>query len=58
MINFDNMGSSLQLAGAQFLNFLSKLSCDFILRRMLILQDFQIAIFPCCLRLESHGHVC
>jgi len=31
---------------------------DFKLRRMSILQDFQRAIFPYCLRLESHGRLC
>jgi len=31
---------------------------DFKPRRMSILQDFQRAIFPYCLRLESHGRLC
>jgi len=36
-----DMGPSLQLVGARFFNFLlSKLSLEFKLRRMLILQDF------------------
>jgi len=50
-----------QSAGCRgkFLNFLlSKLSHDFKLSGMLILQDFQRAIFPYCLMLESHGLVC
>jgi len=56
MVDYDNMGPSLQLVGARFLNFLlSKLSHDFKLCRMLILQDSQRAIFPYYLRLESHG---
>jgi len=59
MVDYDNMGPSLQLAGAQFLNFLlSKLSQDFKLRGISILQDFQRVIFPYCLRLESRGWVC
>jgi len=59
MVDYDNMGPSLQLVGARFLNFLlSQLSCDFRHRRMSILQDFKRAIFPYCLRLESHGRVC
>jgi len=59
MVDYDNMGPSLQRFRAQFLNFLlSQLSHDFKLREMLILQDFQRAIFPYCLRLESHGLVC
>ena len=41
------MGPSLQLVGARFLNFLlRKLSRDFKLSGMSILQDFQRAIFP------------
>jgi len=59
MVAYDNMGPGLQLVRAQFLNFLlSKLSRDFKLLGMSILQDFQRAIFPYCLRLESHGRVC
>ena len=47
MVDYDNMGPSLQLVGARFLNFLlSKLTRDFRLRGMSILQDFQMAIFP------------
>jgi len=53
MVDYDNVGLVLQLAGARFLNLLfSKLSRDFKLRGMSILQDFQRAIFPYC---ESHG---
>jgi len=59
MVHYDNMGPSLHLIGARFLNFLpSKLSHDFKLRGMSILQDFQRAMFPYCLMLESHGRVC
>ena len=59
MVDYDNMGPSLQLIGARFFDFLlSKLLCDFKLCGMSILQDFQRAIFPYCLRLESHGWVC
>ena len=59
MVDYDNMGPSLQHIGARFLNFLlSKLSHDFKLRGMSILQDFQRVIFPYCLRIESHGQVC
>ena len=58
MVDYDNMGLSLQLVGAQFFNFLpSNLSRDFKLHGMSTLQDFQRAIFPYCLRLESHGRV-
>jgi len=58
MVDYDNTGPSLQLVGAGFLNFLlSKLSCDFKRREMSILQDFHTAIFPLCLRLESHTQV-
>ena len=57
-VDYDSMGPSLQLIGARFLNFLhSKLSHDFIFHGMSTLQD-QRAIFPYCLRLESHGWVC
>jgi len=38
MVDYDNMGPNLQLVRAQFLNFLSKLSCDFKLRGMSILR--------------------
>jgi len=58
MVDYNDIGPSLQLIGAWFLNFLSKLSCDFKLRGMSILQDFERAIFLCCLRLESHGREC
>jgi len=41
MVDYDNMGPSLQLIRAQFLNFLlSKLSRDFKIRGMWTLQDF------------------
>jgi len=56
MVDDHSMGSGLQLAGAQFSNFLlRKLSCEFKLRRMSILLKFQMAIFPYCMRLQSHG---
>jgi len=59
MVDYDNIELSLQLVGARLLNFLlSKKSRDFKLRGMSILQDFQRAIFPYCLRLESHGRAC
>jgi len=59
MVDYDNMGANLQLVRARFLKFLlSKLSRELKLRRMSILQDFQRAVFPCCLRLESHLLVC
>ena len=55
----DSIGPSLQLVGGQFLNFLlSKLSHDFEVCGVSILQDFQRAIFPYCLTLESHGLAC
>jgi len=58
MDDYDNMGPILQHVGARFLNFrLSQLSHDFKLRGMSILQDFQRAIYPYCLRLESRGRV-
>jgi len=57
--DYNSMGPILQRVAAWFLNFLlSKLSCDFRLSGMSILQDFQRAIFLYCLRLESHGRVC
>jgi len=59
MVDYDNMAPSLQRIGVRFLNsLLSKLSRDFKVCGMSILQDFQSSIFPCCLRLESHGWVC
>jgi len=59
MVDYDSMGPNVQLVRAQFLNFLfSKLSHDFKLHGMLILQDFQRALFLCFFRLESHGRVC
>ena len=59
MVDYDNMGPSLQVVGVNFLNLiLSKLSHDFKLSGMSILQDFQRATFPYCLMLESHGRVC
>ena len=58
MVDYDTKGPRLQLVRAWFLNsLLSKVSRDFKLRKQWILQDFQRAIFPYCLRLESHGQV-
>jgi len=55
----DSMGPSLQLVGARFLNFLlRKLSHDFKLRVISILQEFQMSVFPYCLRLELCGPAC
>jgi len=52
----DSMGPNLQLVGARFSIFLlRKLSHDFKLCRMSILNEFQMAIFPYCVRLRSHG---
>ena len=57
MVDHDTMEPSLQLAKARFLNFLLRQqSHEFKLRQ--ILQEFQSAIFPYCLRLESRGWVC
>jgi len=59
MVDYDNMGPSLQFVGARFLNFiLSKLSHDFRLNGMSVLWDFQRAMFSYCLTLESHDWVC
>jgi len=59
MVDYDSMGPSLHLVRARFLNFLlSKLSRDFKLHGMSILQDFQMAIFPYCSRLQSYGQEC
>jgi len=45
MADYDNVGCNLQPIGARFLNvLLSKLSRDFKLRGMSILQDFYRAI--------------
>ena len=59
MVDRDSTGPNLQLVWAQFSNFLlRKLSHEFILRGMSILHEFQMAIFPYCLRLRSHGQAC
>jgi len=59
MVDYDSMVPTLQLVKARVLNLLpSKLSRDFKLCRMSILHNFQRAIFPCCLMLESRGRVC
>jgi len=58
MVDYDSMGPSLQLVQARFLNFfLSKLSCEFKLRGLSILQEIQKAI-SVLLRLKGHGRVC
>jgi len=55
MVGNDSMGPGLHLVGAQFSSFLLRqLSCEFKLRRMSILHEFQMAIFPYCMRLQSH----
>jgi len=49
----DSMGPGLQLVAARFSHFLlRKLSCEFRLRWMSILHEFQRAIFTYCLRIE------
>jgi len=59
MVGGDNMGPGLQLVGARFLNFLlRKLSREFRLRLMSIFHDIQMAIFPKCVMLQSHGLAC
>jgi len=56
MHDHDSTGTSLQLVRVRFLNFiLRKLSREFKLRGMSILQEFQMAIFPYCWRLRSQG---
>ena len=51
MVDDDSMRPRRQLVGAQFSNFLlRKLSHEFKLYGMSILHEFQIAIFPYCLR--------
>jgi len=58
MVDHDSTGPSLQLVRARYSNFLlRKLSCKFR-RGMLILHEFQMAIFPYCSRLWSHGQAC
>jgi len=59
MVDHDSMGPRLQLVGALFSSFLlQKLSHEFILQEMSILHDFQMAIFPYCLRIESEHWTC
>ena len=56
MGDHDSTGPSLQLVGGQFSNFLlRKLSREFELRGMSVLHKFQMAVFPYCWRLQSHG---
>jgi len=53
MVYHDSTGPNLQLVGDRFSNFLlRKLSFEFKLRGMLILHEFQIAIFTYC-----YGHM-
>ena len=54
MVDHNIMGHSLQLVGARFSNFLlRKLSREFKLHAMSILHEFQMAIFPYCLRIDT-----
>jgi len=56
MVDHDSTGPSLQLVWARFSNFLlRKRSRIFKLRGMSILHEFQMAIFPYCWMLWSHG---
>ena len=51
MVDHDSTGPSLQPVGARFSNFvLIKLSREFKLRGMSTLHEFQMGIFPYCLR--------
>jgi len=45
MADGDSMGPGQQLVGAQFFNFLGKLSREFKLRLMSIFHEIQMAIF-------------
>jgi len=59
MVDDASMGPSLQLVGARFSSFLlRKLSHEFKLHGMSTLYEFQMAIFPYCLRIESQGWAC
>ena len=49
MVDHDSTGPTLQLVGFRFSNIvLRRLSREFKLRGMLILHEFQMAIFPYC----------
>jgi len=57
MVVDDSMGPSLQLF--RFTNFLlRKLSHELKLHGMSTLHELQMALFPYCLRTESHGWAC
>jgi len=56
MVDDDGIGPSLQLIGARFSNFLlRKLSQEFKRHEISILHEFQTAIFPYCLTIESNS---
>ena len=57
MVDRDSTGPSLQLIGAQFLNFLlRKLSCEFKLCEMLILHEFRMTFSYFCTA-EGYSHM-
>ena len=59
MADHDSIEPTLQAVRARFLNFLLReLSREFKLRGMSISRKFQMAIFPHCLSLRSHGRTC
>jgi len=59
VVGNDCMGPSLQLVRARFSNFiLRKLSHELKLHEVSILHELQMAIFPYCLTVESHGWAC
>jgi len=56
MVDNNSTRPGLQLGGVRFSNFLlRKISRKFKLSGMSLLQEFEMAVFPYCLRLESHG---
>jgi len=58
MADYNNMGLSQLVYSLSESHLRISFSSDFKLRVMSTLQDFQRAIFPYCLSLESHGRVC
>ena len=59
MVGGHSMGPGLQLVGARFLNFhLGKLSREFILCPISILDEIQMAIFRQCVTLQSDAWAC
>ena len=63
MVDNNSMRPVLQLAGVRFSNFLlRKISRKFKLSGMSLLQEFEMAVFPYCLRLVcvrfSVSHTC